>query len=196
MKKSLPSGYAIKEIPTEEFIKLWQKPGKKIFNDKSLMYAITDIYSPRELKQLQKVREQFNKNSNAYRLNLGVFYKNKFVGWSWGFQETAAIFYMCNSAILPAHRRKGLYTALMREMLKRVEPMGFGKIYSRHMITNNDIIIAKMKQNFKITHFELSDAFGTMIHLTYFPNKIKNDILDFRSGHKRPTKKIKKIFKL
>ena len=43
------------------------------------------------------------------------------------------------------------------------------------MITNNDILIAKLKQGFKITTFELSDAYGTMAHLTYYPSKIKNE---------------------
>ncbi len=53
-----------------------------------------------------------------------------------------------------------------------------------------------MKRGFKITHFELSDTFGVMIHLSYFPQKIKNDILDFRSGLVRPDKKMKKIFNI
>ncbi len=108
--------------------------------------------------------------------------------------ETPTIFYMCNSAIFEEHRKKGLYTCLMKEMLKRARSRGFAKIYSRHITTNNDILIAKLKQGFKITNFELSESFGTMVHLTYFPTKIKNDILDFRAGYKRPNKKMKKIF--
>lgn len=200
MKKStlykLPPDYAIKKIETDEFVKLWEKPGKKIFNDASLFFVNSEVYSKKELNQFKKLREEYNVSKNVYRLNLALFYKDKFVGWSWGFQETATVYYMCNSAILPQHRRKGLYTALMLETMKCVKPKGFLKLYSRHIITNNDIIIAKLKCGFKITNFELSDAFGTMVHLTYFPQKIKNDILDFRSGLKRPDKKMKKIFKL
>lgn len=125
-----------------------------------------------------------------------MFYKNKFVGWSWGFQQTSTTFYMCNSAILSKHRRKGLYTILMNEVVKRASDKGFLSIYSRHIITNNDIIIAKLKAGFKITTFELSERFGTMVHLTYFPQKIRKDVLDFRSGFRRPDKKMKKLFKI
>ncbi len=84
----------------------------------------------------------------------------------------------------------------MRELLKRAIENGFSKIYSRHIITNNGILIPKLRQGFKITNFELSETFGTMVHLTYFPSKIKNDILDFRSGFRRPDRKMKKIFDL
>lgn len=191
----LPKGYEIRDVESEEFGKLWEKPGKKFFNDKSLFYKSKEVHSKKELNQFKKLRELF-KSEKQIRINLGLYYKNKFVGWSWGFQETPTTFYMCNSAIFEEHRKKGLYTCLMKEMLNRAGSMGFAKIYSRHIITNNDILIAKLKQGFKITNFELSDSFGTMVHLTYFPTKIKNDILDFRAGYRRPNKKMKKIFDL
>lgn len=191
----LPKGYEIKEIQTEEFAKLWEKPGKIFFNDSSLFYNSKIVHSKKELNQFKKLRQLF-KCETQIRINLALYYKNKFVGWSWGFQEQPTVFYMCNSAIFEQHRRKGLYTCLMKEMLKRATSKGFAKIYSRHIITNNDILIAKLKQGFKITNFELSEAFGTMVHLTYFSARVKNDILDFRSGYKRPNKKMKKIFDL
>jgi hypothetical protein len=84
----------------------------------------------------------------------------------------------------------------MKEMLKRATEKGFAKIYSRHIITNNAILVAKLKLGFKLTNFELSDSFGTMVHLTYYPSKIKNEILDFQSGFRRPNRKMKKIFRL
>lgn len=193
-KYKLPPGYSIQEIPTEEFSALWLKPSRKIFKE-TLFYDSSLVNSKKELAQFKKLREEFGVPKH-YRLNLALYYKNKLVGWSWGYQETSTIFYMCNSAVFPKHRQKGLYTCLMREMLTQVAARGFAKVYSRHVMTNNDVIIAKLKQGFKITHFELSEAFGTLVHLTYFPSKIKNEILDFRSGLKRPGKKMKKIFKL
>jgi len=196
MKYKLPAGYVIKEIPdNEEFGKLWLKPGKDIFNDRCLFYFNEDLYTKKELSGFKKLREQFNSKHHD-RLNLALYYKNKFVGWSWGYQETANVFYMCNSAILEKYRGKGLYTCLAKEMVRRACEKGYMKIYSRHIMTNNEILIPKLKMGFKVTSFELSDAFGAMIHLTYYPHQIKNDILDFRSGLKRPNKKMKKIFKL
>lgn len=194
-KYKLPKGYSIKELPNDEFGKLWQKPGKEIFPDQFFFYANEDIYSPKELSKFKKLREQFD-TKNHYRLNLGLFHNKKFVGWAWGFQETPTVFYMCNSAILEKHRRKNLYTCLMNETLKRVVEKGFMKVYSRHILTNNSIIIAKLKNGFKITNFELSEAFGAMVHLTYFPHKIKEEILDFRAGHRWTDKQMKKVFKV
>lgn len=194
-KYKLPRGYSIQEIQTDKFGELWEKPGKKFFNDASLFYDGKLVHSKKELSQFKALREIFNSKQHL-RINLALYYEGKFVGWSWGFQETATVFYMCNSAVFESHRKKGLYTCLMKEMLNRAIEKGFSKIYSRHIMTNNDILIAKLKQGFKITNFELSDAFGTMVHLSYFPSKIKNDILDFRSGYRRPNRKMKKIFRL
>lgn len=195
MKCKLPKGYVVKEMSTKEFWKLWQKPAGKLFNDISLFYDPKKVNTKKEVEKFDQLRKLFNAEPH-YRVNLALFYKNKFVGWSWGFQETATVFYMCNSAVLKEHRRKGLYTILMNELVSRASEKGFMSVYSRHIITNNDILIPKLKFGFKITNFELSERFGTMVHLTYFPQKTRRDILDFRSGYKRPDKKMKKIFKL
>lgn len=191
----LPAGYSIEEINTEDFGKLWEKPGKKFFNDYSMFPDKKLLYTKKQIRGFKALREQF-KSAKHHRLNLALYYKNKFVGWSWGYQETPTTFYMCNSAIFEEHRGKGLYTCLMKELMKRVIPNGYEQIYSRHFLTNNGILIAKLKQEFKITNFELSHAFGVMVHLTYFPSKLTREILDFRAGYLRPKKKLKQIFKL
>lgn len=194
-KYRLPTGYSIREVNNEEFDKLWAKPGKIIFNDYSLFPERKLLYSKKQTIYFKELRRQFHA-AKHYRLNLGLYYNNRFVGWSWGYHETPTVFYMCNSAVLESHRGKGLYTCLMREMLKRVVPKGYEQIYSRHHLTNNAIIIAKLKEGFKITNFQLSYHFGAMVHLTYFPSKLATDILDFRAGYVRPNKKMRKVFRL
>lgn len=191
LKYKLPPGYEIREIPDAQFWDLWTRPAKKIFNDVSMFYRNAEVFTKQELEQQNKLRNEFPK---TFKLNLGLYYKNKFVGWSWGFQEQATVYYMCNSAILPTHRKKGLYTCLMKEMINQAMKQGFTTIYSRHIITNNDIIIPKLKCGFKITSFELNERFGTMVLLSYFKNKTQHDILDFRSGFRKPSKKMKKVF--
>ena len=190
----LPKDYLVKEMTREDFFKLFEKHAPKVFSD-NLDYNPEDVDSKNAKEKYKKLNEKFA-SPNQYRIHLGVFYKNKFVGWSWGYQYTATTFYMCNSAVLPAHRRKRIYTYLMNEVVKRASDLGFLSIFSRHVITNNEIIISKLKMGFKITNFELSERFGNLVHLTYFPQKVRSDILDFRSGYKRPNKKMKKIFKL
>lgn len=124
---------------------------------------------------------------------MALFYKNDFIGWSFGFQESIETYYMCNSAILPDHRRKGLYTKLVETTLEIVKEIGFQTIYSRHTTTNSAVIIPKLKAGFLITHFELSDKFGSLIHLTYFTKEVRRKILDYRAGQTKPDDEIKSL---
>ena len=84
------------------------------------------------------------------RVSFGVYHENEFVGWSWGYQDSPEAFYMCNSAIMPAHRRKGLYTKLLTKMVAKINEHGFQRIYSKHNLTNNSVLIPKLKFGFKI----------------------------------------------
>ena len=194
MKYKLPAGYVVKEVPKEDFWPLFEKHAPKVFSN-NLDYDVAEIDSKTAKEKLKILYKNFI-SPTQFRVHLGVFYKNKFVGWSWGFQHNSHTFYMCNSAVLPEHRRKGIYTYLMQEVIKITSDAGFTHIYSRHIVSNNDVIIPKLKMGFKISSLELSERFGTLVHLTYFPHQIRNDIFDFRSGFKHPDKKMKKLFKL
>ena len=99
---------------------------------------------------------------------------------------------MRNSAVLPDHRRKGLYSALMFEVLKRTKELGFQTVVSRHVTTNNSIIIPKLKAGFVITSLEVSDRYGTLVHLTYFFNETRRKVMQFRSGDLKPDQVLKK----
>ena len=103
---------------------------------------------------------------------------------------------MRNSAILPEHRRKGLYTALMCEVLDCIEKLGFQIALSRHTTTNNSIIIPKLKAGFVITSLEVSDRFGTLVHLSYFFNEQRKKVMKFRSGDLRPDTTLKAALRL
>lgn len=195
MKKlKLPKGYTLLQMPRDEFMKHFEKHAPKVFAQ-NLDYDSEKIITAPQKKKLNNLSKNFA-NPLRYRLCLAVFYKKRFVAWSWGYQYGSNTFYMCNSAVMPSHRRKGIYSYLLIEVVKRVSEQGFSHIFSRHIMTNNDIIISKLKMGFKITNFELSERFGNLIHLTYFPQKIRQDILDFRSGFKKPDKKMKKIFNI
>ena len=62
------------KMATEEFEKPWTKHAKKIFNDKSLFWVSSEVYSKKEMAQHRKLREQFSPK-NAFRLNLALYYK-------------------------------------------------------------------------------------------------------------------------
>lgn len=181
--------YEIREIPDEEFIKYWTEYGKKIFEDESQIFRLRNALSVKELEKWDNLKLNLG---SPIRINLGLYHKHQFVGWSWGYQESGTKFYMCNSAVFPEHRRKGLYTMLLAEMVQRVTKLGFQEVYSRHTITNNAVIIPKLKAGFVITTMEMTDVFGALIHLVFFPNKLRNKILDYRVGQIKPDDEIKR----
>lgn len=146
------------------------------------------VLSEEERTQLKPLNQNM---SQMLRFNLCIFRGEEFCGWFTGDQYNAETFYMRNSAILPQHRRKGLYTILMHEVLERVKAMGFQIVLSRHTTTNNSIIIPKLKAGFVITSIEVSDRFGTLVHLSYFFNETRRQIMEFRAGDLKPDQKIK-----
>lgn len=49
-----------------------------------------------------------------YRLKLGVFLNEEFAGWSFGNQQSGESYHRRNSAVLETHRKKGLYSELLK----------------------------------------------------------------------------------
>lgn len=184
----LPPGYRIVELPQEEFQKYWSEWGAKIFSDNDTSMDMQRVLSEHERLQLRGLHQNLKQ---MFRMNLCVFKGEEFCGWFTGDQYNNETFYMRNSAILPEHRRKGLYTFLMNEVLERVRNLGFQIVLSRHTNTNSSIIIPKLKAGFIITGMELSDRFGTLVHLSYYFNETRRQILEFRAGELKPDQKIK-----
>lgn len=185
--------YLIKELTEEEFKPLFSKHRKSVFNgDHS--YDFHDVITHEELENIKILIKNLG---TPYKLHLGVFdSKDQFVGWSWGYQENATTFHMVNSAILVNHRRKGLYSLLLNKCLELISNKGFQVIYSRHCATNNAVIIPKLKAGFIISKMEIDDRFGVLIHLHYYTNQKRREIMDYRSGQIHPDQSIKEIFRL
>jgi GNAT superfamily N-acetyltransferase len=177
-----------------EFGPLMEKHGKGIFDDAAFMYRPRALYSEEARDRSRALASHLGQ---PLRINLAIFKDDgEFVGWSFGFQENAETFYMCNSAILPEHRRKGLYRALLTQMVDRALKQGFQRIYSRHIATNNAVIIPKLQAGFVITALELSDVFGTLVHLTYLAHSARRKVLNFRAGIERPDAETRSLFGL
>jgi GNAT superfamily N-acetyltransferase len=188
----LPAGYEIREMENAEFEPLWQKSAELVFADSQFFrffYFISE-------EEKSKYRDLAKFYKDVYSLRLGLFYKNEFVGWSCGDQHSAEAYYMRNSGILKEHRKKGLYTALLNATVKILTEKGFQRIFSRHNASNNEVIIPKLKFGFTITAMEISDVFGTLVHLTYFPNPLRRKVMIYRDGNLMPDEELKAALKL
>ena len=160
--------FVVKKLDKEAFIPLFKKYREEVFSeDHSLPFE--DFISDEENNKIKELsRSCYDK---PFTLHLAVYDKeNNFAGWSFGWQENATTYYMCNSAVLKQYRRKGIYNSLLKINLSILSEQGFQLIYSRHNATNNNVIIPKLKVGFIISKMELSDTFGCLIHLHYYTN--------------------------
>lgn len=135
--------------------------------------------------EAEKLKELDIALSQAVNLFLVAFDGDTVIGWCWGLQDKTDTFYMKNSAVLPEFRRKGVYSEIMKRVVAKAADMGFQHIYSKHNASNNAVIIAKLKAGFMISGMEVSDQFGTLVQLSYFPNRIREDLFCFRAGEKK-----------
>jgi ribosomal protein S18 acetylase RimI-like enzyme len=130
--------------------------------------------------------------SGPFRIRIGVFFEDKLVGWSFGWQESDSIFFMANAGILPEHRRKGLYTQLISKVIEIAKSKGFQVVSSKHVAVNNAVIIPKLKAGFVVTGMELNDRYGTMVVLSHYMNESRKHLLNVRAGLERSNEKTKK----
>lgn len=142
----------------------------------------------------QHALDTLGKNLTArYRLGFGIFREKTFVGWHLGQQTSRDTFEMSSTGILLEHQRRGLYTVLLPIILETLKKEGFQIVFSRHNLTNNAVIIPKLKAGFVISGFEVDDRFGTLVQLSYFFSPLRRKVIDVRVGQRAPDDEIKKL---
>lgn len=185
--------YYLQQLSAEEFGPLFEKYRPLVFPN-ALSFRVREVFDEHERAALRAHSSVF---SERFELRLGVYHKRKtFVGWHMGVHMPPADFYMMSSGVLPEHRGKGVYSALLEYVLARARAEGFQRVYSRHVATNNAILIAKLKAGFVVTGFELSDMHGLLVHLSYYFNPLRRKALDFRSGQSYPDAELRRYLDL
>lgn len=192
LKGRLPQGFSIEHCDSEQFNSIVGKLSETMFEDK-MSARHRDFLPPEELEMLKSLNEKYQNNLPMHSV---LFYEDKLVGWSFGYQDTRESFHMTNSAILPEYRGKTLYSLLLEEVIEHLRKKGIQRVLSYHSMTNNYIILPKLKKGFLITGLHVNDMVGTLVELTYYMNPIRRKIMDFRVGQTRPDEELKKIFKL
>lgn len=191
-RQSLADGFEMRSMTLEEFQPLWEKASLRVFKDKARL-NVQSILTETEKNSMAELGKFMG---SPLCLPFGVFQGEQFVGWHVGDQKSREEFYMRNSGVLPEFQGKGLYTALLKNIVKVIGQMGFQVISSKHNATNNRVIVPKLKAGFTITGLEISDKFGTLVRLEYFTNQIRRDVVDFRCGEAMPSKELKPLLGL
>ena len=177
------------EVMGQDFDSVWRTHAARLFDGETQVFHVGEILSDEERENLDRLRRA---SKPGFELRMGVFLGDELVGWHYGRQEPSHSYYMQNSAIFPNHRRKGLYSKLVKEVVARATAAGFQTIWSRHRTTNNDVIIPKLKAGFIITGVEVDDGFGTLVQLKYITHPFRKKMYDYRVGHRRPDAEILK----
>lgn len=153
----------------------------------------TEVYSEQEKDALGRLQTAMD---GLFVLYILVYEANELVGWHFGRQKDSTTYSMTNSAVFDAYRRKGVYRALLDEVLKIAQAQGFQKVMSRHSPHNNRVIIPKLQKGFVITGFEVTEQFGATVYLTYYFNEKLHKIMAFRSGPDYPDDDVKRYLGL
>ena len=67
-------------------------------------------------------------------------------------------------------------------MAGKSQELGWQSISSRHLLTNNPIIIAKLKLRFLINGIEIDPVHGSLLRMTYHHNSLLSEAARFRVG--------------
>ncbi|MCD8528388.1 MAG: GNAT family N-acetyltransferase [Chitinophagales bacterium] len=176
--------YTYQFVSREEFWAVFKNLRKEVFG-KTFSVDTNMLLSE---KEKQKVKTLADNYAPKETLALLCKDKDKVVAWSYGFQTKVDTFYMMNSGVLEDYRKQGIYTHMLELVVGKAKEMGFQKIDSRHNMTNNAVIIPKLKFGFKISGFELEPTYGTLVHLAYYTNPKIDSLLSVRDGSTLPEK--------
>lgn len=191
---TLPNGFIIKPITNEEYIDLCQRFEEKIFGQ-YFAFKFKEVFSEKEKISLARV-EKSGTLSSPWSLCLGIFEAcGNFVGWHYSIQLNETSVLMKDTGILPEYQGKKVYSELLKFLIAECSEAGFLYLRSTHRITNNQVIIPKLKAGFVIMGFEV-DNNGLGLTLEYQVNPFHRDAIKVRSGELRPKGTLAKLFGL
>jgi len=176
--------YTYKIVEAADLRAVIQQHYDKVFGP-TFRLDIDAMLSDIEKEQLLQLRQNM---VNLFRLRILVYHQEEVIGWSFGRQDFIETYYMTNTGILPTYQNKGIYTALLPNILEILGRQGFQVVNSRHTATNNAVIVPKLKAGFVIKSLEISDYFGTLVHLAYYFNATRRQAMDLRAGQTPPNK--------
>ena len=112
---------------------------------------------------------------------LGAYIGDELVGWSCGWMERGRVFYMANSGVVAAHRRKGIYTALLSAVRDHAVSQGVVTLRSQHSVLNNAVIITKLRFGFHVSGLSQSAQMGTLVELNYHLSQPRQELFRGRA---------------
>lgn len=188
-KNPLFGPYTIYEVTADEFNAFYAESAAEVYPD--VLQINTDIWLS---DQEQAARSTLAKSiQSRITLHFLIYHHDEPIGWHCSYQVDAETMYMYESGIVPAHRGRGIYTAVIPWLLERFRSLGFQKVTSQHHASNNAVLVPKLKAGFAITGFTIDEGIGLMVCLAYLFNQQRRHVLSFCSGYIKPDTEIKRF---
>lgn len=178
----LLDSYSI-EFVTEE--KLWRSyiPELFAYYPRDLFFMRDELLQNAALKRLQMLKKAI---LPAFQIQDNILIKDKkngtVVALYHGWQKDYDSYCMQVTSVHRDYRRKGIYSSLLDRIIEYTKILGFNTVLSYHAPSNNAVLIAKLKKNFKITSLEISGEYGINLWLCYFHDKELERAYEFRCG--------------
>lgn len=171
--------YTLASISESAFQQLMKERSGLYFSASTALDVEAGL-SDSERARIADRREQFTDLTSTY---WAIEHGADVVGWMHLQQTDPDTLTMRNTAIDPAHRGCGIYTALLDVVINHARANGYQRITSTHHASNNAIIIPKLKAGFIITGLQINEKYGAMVALTYYVFEGRLRCAQERIGH-------------
>lgn len=92
------------------------------------------------------------------------------IGWIEGEMYDAETFYLRSGGIIFQHRKKKIVDAVLKSTMQYLVNLGYMRIISDHLISNNNVLVFMLSNDFFISGFELDERFGFHIRTMFLKN--------------------------
>ena len=172
-KTQLFDDYSVAQVSAETWQAFFDQHHAGAFPDEHAV-SFEPLLSPAERDKLTGLRHNLSQALHLYFL---LYAGEEPIGWHFGFQRSELEYFMANTAVLPGHRNRGVYSAFLRFATARLAQEGFQYLTSIHECDNNAVLVPKLKAGFLIQALGfliqpmlLESNHGSMIQLV-FPMK-------------------------
>jgi GNAT superfamily N-acetyltransferase len=179
--------YTFREATPEEFGPFFRDHRPRVFTDTITMPVESWISDESKVK-LDALNDLIR---DRVQLRYFIMDGDSIIGWHVGRQPEVEEYYMTNTAIFKEYQGKGIYTALLPRLLEIFRDQGFQKVTSHHILSNNAVIVPKLKAGFHITGFKVDERFGVLVTLSYIFDEKRRRAYEFRTGQARPDEDIR-----
>ena len=171
------------EFVTEEKLWTFYIPELFAYHPRDLFFMKDELVHDDALKRIELLKKA---NQAAFNIQENILIREKETGnvvaLFHGWQKDYDSYCMQVSAVHRDYRRKGIYSTLIDRIIHYTKLLGFNTVVSYHAPSNNAVLIAKLKKNFKITTLEIDGQLGINLWLCYFHNTEMQRAYEFRCG--------------